>query len=291
MSLLRASRGKHVKPSFIRRGAAPAALAGGLTAGLVAADVVAATTASAASASDLARLRACESGGNYRINTGNGYYGAYQFDVSTWRSVGGTGRPDQASPATQDALASRLQAQRGWSPWPSCSAKLGLRGSGSGSSGSAERATPSRTVERSTQTKATRTRAAAPKATAPKATARKATAPQRARTSAPVVTTPQRTHAHTHPSRTGARATTSAMPYFAPGTVVRQDLDTYRSTVRAWQARMVQRGWDLQVDGIYGPESAGVAAAFTAEKGLSTARWGDLNRSVFAGAWTLRVTR
>ena len=282
MSLLRASRGKHVKPSFIRRGAAPVALAGGLTAGLVAADVAAATTASAASASDLSRLRACESGGNYRINTGNGYYGAYQFDLSTWRSVGGTGRPDQASPATQDALASRLQAQRGWSPWPACSAKLGLRGGGG--SGSAERATPARPVERSAPAK-TRAKAAGPKAAAPKA---KAAAPQRSRVSAPA---PQRTHAHTHAVRTAARATTSAMPHFAPGTVVRQDLDTYRSTVRAWQARMVQRGWDLKVDGVYGPESAGVSAAFAAEKGLSTAQRGDLNRSVFTGAWTLRVTR
>ncbi len=73
-----------------------------------------------------ARLRQCESGGNYRINTGNGYYGAYQFDLRTWRSVGYSGYPHKASPATQDAAARKRQAQRGWAPWPACSAKLGL---------------------------------------------------------------------------------------------------------------------------------------------------------------------
>lgn len=84
-------------------------------------------TAHAATDDDFARLRVCESGNNYRINTGNGYYGAYQFDIGTWRGLGFSGRPDQASKDTQDAAARKLQAQRGWSPWPACSRKLGLR--------------------------------------------------------------------------------------------------------------------------------------------------------------------
>ena len=50
------------------------------------------------SADDWYQLRMCESTNRYDINTGNGYYGAYQFDQSTWDSVGGTGRPDQATP-------------------------------------------------------------------------------------------------------------------------------------------------------------------------------------------------
>jgi hypothetical protein len=74
-----------------------------------------------------AQLRQCESGGNYQDNTGNGFYGAYQFDQGTWSSLGYPGRPDQAPPAMQDQAAKQLQAQRGWEPWPSCSAKLGLR--------------------------------------------------------------------------------------------------------------------------------------------------------------------
>jgi LysM repeat protein len=66
----------------------------------------------------LARIRSRESGGNYAINTGNGYYGAYQFDLQTWRGLGGTGLPSQASPAEQDARAQQLLNQRGCSPWP-----------------------------------------------------------------------------------------------------------------------------------------------------------------------------
>jgi len=68
----------------------------------------------------LAALRNCESGGNYGINTGNGYYGAYQFNLQTWRGLGLGGYPHQASPATQDAAVRKLYAQRGWAPWPHC---------------------------------------------------------------------------------------------------------------------------------------------------------------------------
>lgn len=64
-----------------------------------------------------AQLRQCESGNNYSINTGNGYYGAYQFNQSTWASVGGSGLPSNASPAEQDARALTLYNQRGWQPW------------------------------------------------------------------------------------------------------------------------------------------------------------------------------
>ncbi|MDQ1679759.1 MAG: resuscitation-promoting factor RpfA [Frankiaceae bacterium] len=100
--------------------------------GVVAASVALPTLANAATANDFARLRMCESSGNYSINTGNGYYGAYQFDLQTWHGLGYAGRPDQASARTQDEAARRLQAQRGWSPWPSCSRSLGL-GTGGGS--------------------------------------------------------------------------------------------------------------------------------------------------------------
>jgi hypothetical protein len=72
------------------------------------------------------KLRVCESSDNYR-SVDYPYYGAYQFDVRTWHGLGYGGRPDQASPATQDEAARRLQAQRGWQPWPACSRKTGLR--------------------------------------------------------------------------------------------------------------------------------------------------------------------
>jgi Transglycosylase-like domain len=72
------------------------------------------------------RLRMCESAGNYRENSGNGYFGAYQFSLSSWRAVGGLGEPDLASPAAQDAAAQRLESGHGWWAWPSCAYSLGL---------------------------------------------------------------------------------------------------------------------------------------------------------------------
>jgi hypothetical protein len=74
-----------------------------------------------------ARLRWCESGGNYGANTGNGFYGAYQFAAGTWHGLGYAGLPHQASPQTQDEAAQRLQARSGWGQWPACSRRLGLR--------------------------------------------------------------------------------------------------------------------------------------------------------------------
>ncbi len=72
------------------------------------------------------QLRECESGNNYRENTGNGYYGAYQFSEQTWQGLGFPGRPDLEPPAMQDAAAKKLQAESGWGAWPACSAELGL---------------------------------------------------------------------------------------------------------------------------------------------------------------------
>ena len=72
------------------------------------------------------QLRVCESGNRYDLNTGNGHYGAYQFDLPTWRSVGGHGYPNRASKAVQDARALILYRERGWQPWE-CAAMLGLR--------------------------------------------------------------------------------------------------------------------------------------------------------------------
>ncbi|MDO4243495.1 MAG: resuscitation-promoting factor [Actinomyces sp.] len=72
------------------------------------------------------KLAQCESGNNPAANTGNGYYGLYQFSLSTWRAMGGTGYPHEADAATQTAMAQKLQAQSGWGQWPACAAKLGL---------------------------------------------------------------------------------------------------------------------------------------------------------------------
>jgi hypothetical protein len=67
-----------------------------------------------------APLRWCEARGVYSTDTGNGYYGAYQFNWGTWAGVGGSGNPAHATPAEQDWRAYLLWQRRGWQPWPTC---------------------------------------------------------------------------------------------------------------------------------------------------------------------------
>jgi ferric-dicitrate binding protein FerR (iron transport regulator) len=76
------------------------------------------------------RIAACESGGNWSINTGNGYYGGLQMLGSTWRAYGGgefARLPDQASRAQQITVAERIRGDVGFGAWPACARQLGLR--------------------------------------------------------------------------------------------------------------------------------------------------------------------
>jgi LysM repeat protein len=73
------------------------------------------------------RLAQCESGGNWGINTGNGYSGGLQFAPGTWAAHGGSGSAHNASRSEQIRVAERVRASQGWGAWPACSAKLGLR--------------------------------------------------------------------------------------------------------------------------------------------------------------------
>ncbi|AQS56380.1 resuscitation-promoting factor [Novibacillus thermophilus] len=72
------------------------------------------------------KLAACESGGNWSANTGNGYYGGLQFSLDSWRAVGGSGYPHEHSRETQIAMGKKLQARQGWDAWGACAEKLGL---------------------------------------------------------------------------------------------------------------------------------------------------------------------
>jgi Transglycosylase-like domain len=72
-------------------------------------------------------LAECESGGDWDIATGNGYYGGLQFSLRSWEWVGGSGYPHHASPSEQVYRAERLLDLQGWGAWPTCSARLGLR--------------------------------------------------------------------------------------------------------------------------------------------------------------------
>ncbi|MFF4353920.1 transglycosylase family protein [Streptomyces sp. NPDC001530] len=84
------------------------------------------------------RIAKCESGGNWHINTGNGYYGGLQFSAGTWRAYGGTAyasTADKASKAAQIAIATKVQRAQGWGAWPTCSARAGAYGNAPASSG------------------------------------------------------------------------------------------------------------------------------------------------------------
>ncbi|MFJ8465811.1 LysM peptidoglycan-binding domain-containing protein [Streptomyces swartbergensis] len=106
------------------------------------------------------RIAQCESGGNWHINTGNGYYGGLQFAASTWRAYGGTAyapTADQASRSQQIAVATKVQRAQGWGAWPTCSARAGASGSAPAASAAdpvtsteSAPAKPSKTPARST---------------------------------------------------------------------------------------------------------------------------------------------
>ena len=173
-------RGRHRKPTNHVR-----------TLGLATAPFVAAFPMFAASASPAVaagsawdRLAGCESGGNWGINTGNGYYGGLQFADGTWDGNGGekyASRADLASRGEQIVIAAKVLDGRGWSPWPGCSSRLGL--------GAAERREALATAEdlktrmsgggsgSQANGDATSPKADAPKADAPKADAPKADKP------------------------------------------------------------------------------------------------------------------
>ena len=106
-----------------------AVVAGAAVAALPVAALVSAPSASAASASTWDAVARCESGGNWSINTGNGFYGGLQFTSSTWAAFGGhayAANAHQASKAQQIAVAEKVLAAQGPGAWPVCSVKAGL---------------------------------------------------------------------------------------------------------------------------------------------------------------------
>lgn len=119
------SRGRHRKPSSTARNLTLA------TAPLLAVVPMATASPAAAAGNPWDRLAGCESGQRWNINTGNGYHGGLQFSPGTWTGNGGgryAGRADLASRMEQIVIAAKVLDGRGWSPWPSCSSRLGLDG-------------------------------------------------------------------------------------------------------------------------------------------------------------------
>ncbi|MFF7562114.1 transglycosylase family protein [Streptomyces pseudovenezuelae] len=158
--MLFSGKGKHRRPSKATRAAALA----GVTGVAIAAPLMAAGNASAATASEWDTVAQCESGGNWSINTGNGYYGGLQFSASTWAAYGGTqyaAQANQASKSQQIAVAEKVLASQGKGAWPVCGTGLSSAGyngdtssssssSNSGSSNTSSRSTDEQSASRST---------------------------------------------------------------------------------------------------------------------------------------------
>lgn len=87
-----------------------------------------AAPANAAPDSTWDQLAECESGGDWNINTGNGYSGGLQFNPQTWQAHGGSGNAADASRAEQIAVAENVLDNQGWGAWPSCSQQIGASG-------------------------------------------------------------------------------------------------------------------------------------------------------------------
>ncbi|MEU8138669.1 transglycosylase family protein [Streptodolium elevatio] len=94
---------------------------------LVTVGVTTAGSAEAVSVATWDKVAKCESGGNWSINTGNGYYGGLQFKLSTWRAHGGKGMPHHASKSEQIRIAEKVLASQGPGAWPVCGRRAGLR--------------------------------------------------------------------------------------------------------------------------------------------------------------------
>ncbi|GAA1426400.1 resuscitation-promoting factor protein RpfA [Streptomyces thermospinosisporus] len=124
--MLFSGKGKHRRPTALQRSTRAIAIAG-VTGAAVAAPLMAAGSASAATASEWDAVAQCESGGNWSINTGNGYYGGLQFSASTWAAYGGTKyapTADKATKAQQIEIAEKVLAGQGKGAWPVCGKNL-----------------------------------------------------------------------------------------------------------------------------------------------------------------------
>ncbi len=186
--------------------------------------------ASPASADVLAQIRQCESGGNYSTNTGNGFYGAYQFTQQTWNGLGYSGLPSNAPPAVQDQAAAQLAAQSGYSPWPVCGA-----GGGSYSAPAQTYTQPTYQYQQTYQ--------------------------QPAYTNS---------YAASRDYQRPAIQSVPAAPVVPviPGTFSTENVNQVRFDVVAFQKALVKRHYKVKVDGQYGPQTEKATIAFQKAKKL-----------------------
>ncbi|WP_314685467.1 transglycosylase family protein [Rothia mucilaginosa] len=199
-----------MKNTSIRRTAAALAIGGAVAA------TMSMPAANAVDGATWDALAQCESGGNWSINTGNGFYGGLQFTQQSWNGVGMSGSPATATRAQQIEAGERLLAIQGWGAWPACSAKLGLYGK----TGAAPTYTePTTTVAAQSQTQQTYTAPAAqaaPAAPAAQAAPAAVEAPAAAPAAPAVQAAPAAVEAPAAPAAAPAVEAPAAAPVAAP---------------------------------------------------------------------------
>ena len=207
-----------MKNTSIRRTAAALAIGGAVAA------TMSMPAANAVDGATWDALAQCESGGNWSINTGNGFYGGLQFTQQSWNGVGMSGSPATATRAQQIEAGERLLAIQGWGAWPACSAKLGLYGK----TGAAPTYTePTTTVAAQSQTQQTYTAPAAQAApAAPAAQAAPAAVEAPAAPAAPVAPAAPAVEAPAAPAAAPA-AEAPAAPAAAPVAAPKAAAGTY----------------------------------------------------------------
>ena len=215
-----------------RRSPTRALLAGGFTTAVVAGSIFA-TAGTSNAATGWSGVAECESGGNPSANTGNGFYGLYQFDQQTWQGLGYSGTADQYPAAVQTQAAERLYAQRGDDPWPTCGPP-NLSGPANTSGSSA-----SRSYTRH--------------------------APTRSHVS------PH--HIWSSSTRRNDSGSSSGSSYshrsYRSGVLGAWLIAERRTDVRAVQQKLTDKGYRLAVDGQFGPETEGVVKHFQAKAGIT----------------------
>ncbi len=274
-----------------------------------------------------AQLRQCESSGRYDAVADNGHYGAYQFDLATWNSVGGTGLPSTALPAEQDYRALRLYRSRGWQPWE-CAGILGLTNDRDAATGRAPSRTdalalapPTAPHQRDT------TRAAAPATPAPATPASASPSGSPSPSPSPSPSSPSRS-----PSLSSLSSSSSSLsPSLSPSDAGRSRSDASPPPwpgvafapgvcdprLRAWQLQMNTYGYNFTGTGCYGditrsavldlqranhlPETPPITqatwlAAWTGTSPTGASRWpgrvyvfGDCDSAL--SAWQLQMAR
>ncbi|MGZ4574331.1 MAG: transglycosylase family protein [Mycobacteriaceae bacterium] len=211
------NHGRHRKPTTTGRTVAKVAVTGMVVGAPLTAFAGSASAAPATTGNNWDAVAQCESGGNWAINTGNGFSGGLQFTPSTWSAYGGTGSAQSASKSEQIAVAERVLAGQGKGAWPVCG-----RGLGSANASPVQAQTKSAPVVKATP------KAAAPAVTAPKATTK----------AAPKVVTPE--------ASTPAASTSAAGSYVVvPGDTLSQIAAT-KSVAGGYQAVFAQNQGTIQ---------------------------------------------